>query len=74
MIINRLIDLGVEIDESDVKAVISLGGELVDFSEAQPQFTWSKYLFYSHTSPIVWTQVAKKKVPKKDANFSWLLK
>ena len=40
MIINRLINLGVEIDESDVKAVISLGGELVDFSQAQPQFTW----------------------------------
>ena len=34
MIINRLIGLVVEILENDVKAVISLGGELLDFSQA----------------------------------------
>ena len=34
MIINRLIRLVVEILENDVEAVISLGGELLDFSQA----------------------------------------
>ena len=34
MIINRLIGLVVEILENDVEAVISLGGELLDFSQA----------------------------------------
>ena len=40
MIINRPIGLVVEILECDVKAVISIGGELVDFFQAEPQFTW----------------------------------
>ena len=40
MIINRPIGLVVEILECDVKAVISLSGELMDFSQAQPKFTW----------------------------------
>ena len=34
MIIDRLIGLVVEILENDVKAVISLRGELLDFSQA----------------------------------------
>ena len=40
MTINRPIGLVVKVLESDVKAVISLSGELLDFSQAQPQFTW----------------------------------
>ena len=40
MSINRMIGFVVKILESDVKAVISLSGELVDFFQAQPQFTW----------------------------------
>ena len=40
MSINRTIGFVVKILESDVKAVISLSGELVDFFQAQPQFTW----------------------------------
>ena len=40
MSIDRMIGLVVKILESDVKAVISLGGELVDFFQAEPQFTW----------------------------------
>ena len=40
MSINRLIGVVVKILESDMKAVIFLSGELVDFFQAQPQFTW----------------------------------
>ena len=40
MSINRMIGFVVKILESDVKAVISLSGELVDFFQAEPQFTW----------------------------------
>ena len=35
-----MIGFVVKILESDVKAVISLSGELVDFFQAEPQFTW----------------------------------
>ena len=40
MSINRLIGVVVKILESDMKAVIFFSGELVDFFQAQPQFTW----------------------------------
>ena len=40
MSINRMIGFVVKILESDMKAVISLSGELVDFFQAEPQFTW----------------------------------
>ena len=45
-----MIGFVVKILESDVKAVISLSGELVDFFQAEPQFTWwqSQTLISAH--------------------------